>query len=84
MNADVEARSRRKVRKGERVFLSQRRMRSIRWEEALVNAWLKRNPPRKPMHIVHYSCTCGSVDCLATPMAMQMHIAGSNNMLWNG
>lgn len=83
MNADKAARFRRKAGNGERVFLSQERMRRIRWEESLVNASLKRDPPKKPMHIVHWSCACGSVDCLASPMAHRLHVAGGNSMLWS-
>jgi hypothetical protein len=73
MNNDKEIRVRNKIVRGERVFLPQSRMRNIRWEEAVNRAQNNRDRGTKRyinnLQFVHWDCTCGSIECLANPIA---------------
>lgn len=85
--SEDSSRKRAHIRRGGRVFLPQERMRRIRWEESMAHSHIKRSPViRKgkvvPHHVVHYSCTCGSIDCIASACAFPLHTASSNQTLW--
>ena len=73
MNSDKENRVRNKIVRGERVFLPQSRMSRIRWEEAVNRAQNNRDRGTKRyisnLQFVHWDCTCGSIECLANPIA---------------
>ncbi len=49
-------------------FISQERMREIRWEEAMANRRLKEKGLSKDDYdLVHTNCSCGSEGCLGVP-----------------
>jgi len=53
-------------------FISQERMREIRWEEAMANRRLKEKGLSKDDHqLMHSNCSCGSEGCLGVPWYMK-------------
>lgn len=50
-----------------RVFLSQKRMREIRWEVSLAHAWFKRNNKPKVPGFGSTTCYCGGEGCHGVP-----------------
>lgn len=57
-----------------RVFIPQWRMRQIRWEESAPNAAAKRFKKKTGAEykLRHFSCSCGSKECIATPVPMRI------------
>lgn len=50
-----------------RTFLDERSMRRLKWEECVVRAMAKREGITAATFVVgHYTCSCGSYECLAT------------------
>jgi hypothetical protein len=48
-------------------YITQNRMKRIKWEEAEVNSRNKRNYPNKKVIVEHWTCSCGSMQCMAYP-----------------
>jgi len=73
MNSDKEARVAKRIRNEQHVFLPGSRMSRIRWEEAVNRAQNNRDRGTKrfikDLQFVHWDCTCGSIECLANPIA---------------
>jgi hypothetical protein len=57
------------IQGGGKVFLPQRRMRQIRFEEAVLSSQVKREGLTGQLH--HMDCSCGAITCKATPYLAQ-------------
>ena len=66
-------RQHRRGRRNPRKFMPQSRMRHIRFEEAVAHSKGKRSG--KPYHIAHWTCGCGSVECIGTAVPRETNAA---------
>jgi hypothetical protein len=62
------ARKRRRLADGGNVFIPVWRMRQIRWEESVARARARRR--REKAEIIHLTCHCGFIGCIAVPVDM--------------
>ena len=54
------------IHRGQGIFIPLWRMRKIKFEEAVVRSRAKREGISDPI-IQHFTCCCGSLDCIAEP-----------------